>query len=77
MFGGDAGSRWWKIPLLPVIRTKTSREYLRLNHGPGKGWGRGWGEGGGGCSYSGCLGPSEVKFSSCTQKNVNMKSVFD
>jgi hypothetical protein len=41
MFGGDAGSRWWKIPLLPVIRTKTSREYLRLNHGPGKGVGVG------------------------------------
>lgn len=43
MFGRDAGSRRWKIPLLPVIRTKTSRECLRLNHGPRKGvrWG-GW-----------------------------------
>jgi hypothetical protein len=37
MFGGDAGSRWWKIPLLPVTRTKTSREYHRLKHGPEKG----------------------------------------
>jgi hypothetical protein len=30
------------MPLLPVIRTKTSREYLRLNDGAG--WGKEEGE---------------------------------